>query len=151
MIKVEVVWMENISSRNAFYQVFSFRPDNGYDCKTGPVTVTHYGPMKLGVVAFHRPVLGGKVTIFPVNCLEEKVGAKLSRGYQMRNHKVASVQMNDPWFTDQFGAAQAFDLNQAIFMGAAGPGWEPSAATDTVIVPDAGPEIEKRPDSWGTW
>lgn len=143
-------WMENTTSRNAFYQVFDIvrRSDSGL--VMAHAVVTHYGPLKVSEGSFSRPVIGGTVNVKQVSASDSvhdainAGGAKQKTGYRHIASDAAKKQGSRAWITQHFGAVHGRNIEQALGLV------EPIAEVDEPIVRVEDAVID-RGEVWGSW
>lgn len=142
-IKVSRTWLENRTTRNAYYQVFTFLPSVGVG---RAATVTHYGSLAGAVVRWHRPVTSGTMQVHRNNVGGSRVSAKQKGDYAVVDTDVrhfSSAGQFQGWLLETFGAAQAHEINQAMFTD------EPIEVAETIPKVAATPEV--KPTSWASW
>lgn len=145
-------WMENTTTRNAFYQVFDIQRIDANGVLQGHAVVTHYGPLKIAEGEFSRPVKGGQVKAKPV-LLAHQGGVYVARetlkkkqpgGYVLKKdegrHSITSLD----WLVRTFGAAHAHEVNLALGLT------QPTSDIDTPIVVVDDSSIDRGP-MWGSW
>lgn len=145
-------WMENTTTRNAFYQVFDIQRIGADGVLQGHAVVTHYGPLKVAEGDFSRPVKGGQVKAKPVllahqggvYVAEEAVKKKKIGGYALKKDEGRHTPAAPQWLVQTFGAAHAHDVNQALGLT------QPISDIDTPIVVVDDSTIDRGP-MWGSW
>jgi hypothetical protein len=142
-LDVKTTWLENESTRSAYYQVFQITPGVGRI-----ITVTHYGPLcttTSSVSTWHRPVNSGKTKVERGALLSAKVIAKVNRRYNIMDTKQEAIIDGDRWMVETFGAALATEIGiEMTFSG-------PRSAPDNTVIEKAIEPDEPRPAMWGVW
>ena len=151
---VNVSWLENHKTgRNAYYQVFQFLPTTPFKVEgSRPVTLTHWGPIKIGVHRFHRPVESGTTKVEVGALLDAKVDAKEKRGYVLADARVLNIDNDASWLVETFGAALTHELRGCMgLMGESFAAPEPIDDPDNSFMGSAIVVPDTRPAMWGVW
>jgi hypothetical protein len=136
MFRAKQVWLENKTSRQAFYQVFGIQPDGA---NARPVVLTHYGKLSIaGGRQLIRPVTGGIVKIAHVS-FREAVRAKTDKDYIQVNEQTTALLdenlLND-WLTQTFGASQTHTILKSMGLIAGGLALGDDGAPPPSVTPD---------------
>jgi hypothetical protein len=144
-------WMENTTTRNAFYQVFDIQRIDAEGVLQGHAVVTHYGPLKVAEGEFSRPVKGGQVKPKAVQNNRGQITAandavlnKRTSGYVLKKDEGRHSITTLAWLLSTFGAAHTHEVNLALGIT------EPIAEIDAPIVRVDDSTIDRGP-MWGSW
>lgn len=139
-IKVEMTWLENNKSgRSAYYQIFILTKNDGQK-----VSVTHWGKNTSKVKIWHRPILGGEVSV--VYGITDKENQKILRGYEVIDRSKESHPLK--WLVETFGATDAEKIRSFLNLS------DPNETTDNEVIEKAAIEDipeEPLPAMWGAW
>lgn len=144
-LDVKTTWLENKSTRSAYYQVFQI---SSGDFNSRKVTVTHYGPLcttTSSVSTWHRPVNSGKTKVECGAMLSAKVIAKVNRRYSIMDTKQEAIVDGKRWLVETFGAVLANEIQTKMTIT------EPRTSPDNTVIEKAIEPDEPRPAMWGVW
>jgi hypothetical protein len=113
-------WLENNTTRNAFYQVFDIVAYNAAGDKVGHVLATHYGAHKFSDGQFSRPIKGGAVKTKALSlssgfyAADEAIEKKVKGNYLIMASDSRHIQADPKWIVEQFGADKGWELEQKL-------------------------------------
>jgi hypothetical protein len=113
MYHVRRRWLENTTSRQAFYQVFEIRSETN----SRRVVVAHYGRLSIAAGKFSRPVVGGNVKVLGLQYMAA-IQAKRKGDYQDVGERDDAPLETDAqlanYLTAEFGATHTHAILQAL-------------------------------------
>lgn len=144
---IDRTWMLH-DTGSKYYQVITVHnQENGKSC-----TVVNYGATR-GDLAETRPVRRGETLTYPGNHHAEKVRAKTSRGYSVKNDEIKRKSVSESELLGMFGATKTEGIKIYLGISLNASTEDISDAPHPTDEPEDTPidKFADRPAAWGCW